>query len=149
VQLSIASAIPADRARVFAALVDPVVLQRCIPGCESLIALGSDTYEATLKVGVAGLKGTYTGKAVVREQRPPDRLTIGFEGKGAPGFVRGSAAIALSDEGDATRVACAADVQVGGLIAAVGSRLVEAAAKKMADDFFKRLSQELRTAPLA
>src|SRR5216684_7035638 len=129
-KIRITSIIPAPPARVFAALVDPGVLQRCIPGCESLTAAGPDAYEATLKIGVAGLKGTYTGKAAIRDRRPPESLTLGFEGKGGPGFVRGSAAITLSAEGEgsATRVACEADVQVGGLIAAVGSRLVEAAA---------------------
>ncbi len=134
---------PADRDRVFAALVDPEVLRRAIPGCESLTPAGADTYEATLKVGVAGLKGTYTGKASIREQRPPDGLTLSFEGKGSPGFVRGSTAIALTGEDAATRVSCDADVQVGGLIAAVGSRLVEAAAKKLADDFFRQLAAQL------
>ncbi len=144
-KLPLTSLIPASRDRVFAALVDPAVLQRCIPGCESLTATGPDAYAATLKIGVAGLKGTYSGKTVIRDQQPPDSLTLSFEGKGGPGFVRGSASIALSADGDATRIACEADVQVGGLIAAVGSRLVDAAAKKLADDFFKQLSRELST----
>jgi carbon monoxide dehydrogenase subunit G len=142
-KLKITSVIPADRDRVFAALIDPDVLRRAIPGCESLNPIGADTYEATLKIGVAGLKGTYTGKAAIREQRPPDALTLTFEGKGSPGFVRGSSNIALTPETDATRVSADADVQVGGLIAAVGSRLVEAAAKKLADDFFRQLAEQL------
>lgn len=144
-KLTLSSVVSAPRDRVFAALVDPVILQRCIPGCESLTATGPDAYETTLKIGVAGLKGTYSGKAAIRDQRPSDSLTLGFEGKGGPGFVRGSAAIALSADGDATRITCEADVQVGGLIAAVGSRLVDAAAKKLAGDFFDQLSQELET----
>ena len=142
-KLKISNVVPADRDRVFAALVDPEVLRRAIPGCESLTPIGGDSYEATLKIGVAGLKGTYTGKASIRDQRPPDALTLSFEGKGGPGFVRGSSAIALTMEDTATRVSADADVQVGGLIAAVGSRLVEAAAKKLADDFFRQLSAEL------
>ncbi len=142
-KIAIASVIQAPRERVFAALVDPAILQRCLPGCESLTLTGPDTYEATLKIGVAGLKGTYTGKAAIRDQQPPDSLTLGFEGKGGPGFVHGSAAIVLSPDGDATRITCEADVQVGGLIAAVGSRLVEAASKKLADDFFRSLSATL------
>jgi hypothetical protein len=142
-KLILTSLVPADRARVFAALVDPAVLQRCIPGCESLTTTGPDAYAATLKIGVAGMKGTYSGKAAIRDRQPPDSLTLSFEGKGGPGFVRGSAAIVLSADGDATRIACEADVQVGGLIAAVGSRLVDAAAKKLADDFFRALSTTL------
>ena len=142
-KLTLTSVVPADRARVFAALIDPDVLRRCIPGCETFTANGPDTYEAALKIGVAGLKGTYSGKAAIRDREPPDSLTLGFEGKGGPGFVRGSAAITLSADGDSTRIACDADVQVGGLIAAVGSRLVDAAAQKLADDFFRQLSSEL------
>jgi carbon monoxide dehydrogenase subunit G len=135
--------VSADRARVFAALIDPAILRRAIPGCESLVASAPDVYEATLKIGVAGLKGTYTGKAAITDQRPPESLTLTLEGKGGPGWVRGSAALTLAEDDAATRIACEADVQVGGLIAAVGSRLVEAAAKKLADDFFRQLSQEL------
>ena len=145
-KLKVFGLVPADPDRVFAALVNPKVLQRAIPGCDSLTPVAADspdTYAATLKVGVAGLKGTYMGKAAIREQHPPDALTLSFEGKGGPGFVRGSAVIALTAEAGATRIAADADVQVGGVIASVGSRLVEAAAKKMADDFFRRLAVEL------
>ena len=144
-KLAITHTIQADRARVFAALTDPHVLQRCIPGCESMTETAPDEYQATLKVGVAGLKGTYGGKAAIRDRNPPDSLSLSVDGKGGPGFVRGAAAIRLTDENGATRVDCDADVQVGGLIAAVGSRLVDAAAKKMAGEFFQQLSRELTT----
>ncbi|HEV3139375.1 MAG TPA: carbon monoxide dehydrogenase subunit G, partial [Vicinamibacterales bacterium] len=145
-KLVLESTVAADRERVFAALVNPAILQRCIPGCESLTATGDDSYAATLKIGVAGLKGTYTGKAAITNRQAPDSMTISFDGKGGPGFVRGGAALAFTADGpggDNTRVACDADVQVGGLIAAVGSRLVEAAARKLADDFFRQLAREL------
>lgn len=128
---------------VFAALTNPAVLQRAIPGCESLVAIGDDAYRATLKVGVAGLKGVYSGTAEIREKQPPESLRLTFSGKGGPGFVRGSAAVRLSADDGATRVACDADVQVGGLLAAVGSRLVDAAARKLADDFFRQLALEI------
>ena len=145
-KLVLESTVMADRERVFAALVDSAILQRCIPGCESLTSTGDDAYAATLKIGVAGMKGTYTGKAAITNKQPPDSMTLSFDGKGGPGFVRGSAALAFiadGPDGKGTRVACDADVQVGGLIAAVGSRLVEAAARKLADDFFKQLATEL------
>lgn len=128
---------------VFAALTNPAVLQRAIPGCQSLTGIGDDKYEAKLKIGVAGLKGEYTGTAEIRDKQPPDSLRLTFAGKGGPGFVRGSALVRLSADGDATLIACDADVQVGGLIAAVGSRLVEAAARKLADDFFGQLAREI------
>lgn len=142
-KLTLSHVIAADRERVFDALVDPSILQRCLPGCESLVETGPDTYEATLKIGVAGLKGTYTGKAAVTDKQRPDTLTLGFEGKGGPGFVRGSAVIHLTSETAGTHVASEADVQVGGLIAAIGSRLVEATSRKLGADFFDRLSREI------
>jgi uncharacterized protein len=139
VKLTISSLVPGPQDRVFAALVDPVVLQRCIPGCESMVEVGPDLYEATLKIGVGGLKGTYKGRTTIKDRQPPQSLTLAFEGKGGPGFMRGTAAIGLAAEGDGTRVTSDADVQVGGLIAAVGSRLLEMTARKLADDFFSEL----------
>lgn len=146
-KISVSRVVSAPRERVFAALVDPVILRRCIPGCESLTEVSPDVYEAKLKIGIGAVKGSYAGKASVQDKRPPDSLTLGLDGRGGPGFVRGSAAIQLSADGDgsSTLVACAADVHVGGVMAAVGSRLLEAVAKKMADDFFGELSSALAT----
>jgi uncharacterized protein len=142
-KLTLASLIPAERDRVFAALIDPAILRVVIPGCESLVETAPDEYAATLKIGAAGMKGTYNGKAAVKHKQRPDSLTLNFEGKGAPGFVRGSAAIALSAEGQGTRVACDVDLVIGGLVAAVGSRLIEATAKKLSEMFFEQLAREL------
>lgn len=139
-KIALSSVVAAPSEAVFAALVDPEVLKECIPGCEELTAVNQDRYEARLKIGVAGLKGTYAGRAEIRDRRSPDSLTLAFDGKGSPGFVRGTAAIRLLPDAAGTRVECDADVQVGGVIAAVGSRLIEAAARKLADDFFRRLS---------
>lgn len=148
-KLTLSSLVAAPQERVFAALVDPAILQRCIPGCESLVEVGPDVFEATLKIGIAGLKGTYKGKATIRDRQPSTSLTLSFEGKGGPGFVRGTAAIGLSTENAATRVASDAEVQVGGLIAAVGSRLVEAASRKLGDEFFRELGVQLSSPPHA
>ena len=142
-KLHLVSVIPAARDRVFAALIDPEILRAVIPGCESLVETAPDEYAATLKIGVAGMKGTYNGKASVTDKRRPDSLTLNFEGKGAPGFVRGTAAIALSDEGAGTRIASDVDLVIGGLVAAVGSRLIEATAKKLSEVFFAQLAREL------
>ena len=142
-KLTLVSVLPVARDRVFAALVDPDILRNIIPGCEALTPTGPDQYAATLKVGAAGLKGTYTGSAAVRDKQPPDSLVLHFEGKGTPGFVRGSAAISLSGEGEATRITCDVDMVVGGLVAAVGSRLIEATAKKLSEVFFGQLAREL------
>jgi len=128
--------------QVFARATDAVTLKQCIPGCESLDSMGEGGYQVVIRVGVAGLKGTYKGTARLTDVNPPHSLSIAVDGKGAPGFVRGTAAVTLSGTGDGTKAACDADVQVGGAIVAVGSRLIQAAAKKMMDDFFKCLSED-------
>ena len=134
--------------RVFAALVDPAVLQRCIDGCEKLVQTGDDTYDVQLKVGVAGLKGNYGGKVQITAKQPPESLTLSMEGKGAPGFVRTTAKIRLAPKGTGTELTGEAEATVGGILAAVGSRLIEAVAKKMMADFYSRLDADL-TSPRA
>ena len=129
--------------KVFAALVDPSVLQKCIDGCEKMEKTGQDSYDAHLKIGVAGIKGSYVGKVRIAEQNPPGSFTLLAEGKGTPGWVKGTAKIQISPKDEGSEVQCESEGQVGGLIAAVGSRLVEAAAKKMLDEFFRKLDQQL------
>jgi carbon monoxide dehydrogenase subunit G len=133
----------APREKVFAALIDPAIIQRCIDGCEKLVKTSEDTYDAHLKIGVAGLKGSYVGKVQLKDKKPPESFTLIMEGKGAPGFVKGTAHIKLTAKGNETELHCDADAQVGGLIAAVGSRLIEATAKKMMDEFFRKFGELL------
>jgi carbon monoxide dehydrogenase subunit G len=139
--LSATYTLSAVRERVYQSLVDPAVLQRCIPGCEQLTPVGDDAFDATIKIGIASLKGTYAGRAEIRDRRPPEGFTLAVNGKGGPGFVRATATIALAESPEGTLVSCHADVQVGGLIAAVGSRLIEAAARSQMNEFFKRLGE--------
>jgi carbon monoxide dehydrogenase subunit G len=136
--------IAAPREQVFAAITDPVVLTKCIEGCEKMVLTGEDTYDAHLKIGLAGLKGSYVGKVRLTDKKPPESYTLILEGKGAPGFVKGTAKIQLADQGSQTALHCEADAQVGGMIAAIGSRLIEATAKKLMDDFFKKFAAELQ-----
>jgi carbon monoxide dehydrogenase subunit G len=135
--------IAAPRERVFAALTDPAIIQKCIEGAESLTKTGENSYDAKLKVGLAGLKGAYTGKIHIKDKKPPESYTLQMEGKGLPGWVKGTAHFTLTSTDDKTQVQCDADAQVGGLIAAVGSRLTETAAKRMIEQFFRRLSEQL------
>ena len=141
--LSATYRISASRDRVFAALTDPVVLQRLIEGCESFVKRPDGVYEARLRVGLGSIKGTYTGEVRMEDVNPPESYTLLVSGRGAPGFVKGAANIRLKTEGDATEVTSDADVQVGGSIVAVGSRLVEVAARRMMDKFFDKLAAEL------
>jgi hypothetical protein len=143
VKLSVVHTLAAPREKVFAALTDPAVLERCIEGCEELVAAGPDTFTARLRVGVAGFQGTYTGRVEIRERREPESLTLAIEGQGKPGFVRSTASIRLTPKEGGTELAAEGEATVGGLIAAVGSRLVEGVAKKMIGEFFRRLATEL------
>jgi len=129
--------------KVFAALVDPATLQKCIEGCEKIEKTGDDSYDAHLKIGVAGIKGSYVGKIRIAEKKPPESFTLQVEGKGSPGWVKGTARVQISPKNDGSELQCESESQVGGLIAQVGSRLVEAVAKKMQDEFFRKLGQQL------
>jgi carbon monoxide dehydrogenase subunit G len=135
--------LPAPRARVFAALTNPDIIQKCIDGCEKLVETGENSYDAHLKIGVAGLKGSYVGKVQLKDIKSPESYTLIMEGKGGPGFVKGTARIRLTEKGNETELHCDADAHVGGLIAAVGSRLREATAKKMMDEFFRKFGEQL------
>ena len=135
----------APREKVFRAITDPAILQRVIDGCEKMVQTAENSYDAHLRIGVAGLKGNYVGKVKLADLKPPESYTLLIEGKGGPGFVKGAAKILLADKGDATEVHCDADAQVGGMIAALGSRLIQPAAKKMMDDFFRKLGEVLKT----
>jgi len=143
-KLSATYTIDAPREKVFAAITDPAVLQRVIEGCEKMVKTGEDSYDAHLKIGLGGIKGTYVGKVQLKDKNPPESYTLIIEGKGAPGFVKGTARVQLSDKGGQTELRCEADAQVGGLIAAVGSRLIEATAKKMMDEFFRKFGEEVK-----
>ena len=135
--------LPAPLDRVWQALLDPEQLSKAIPGCEKLEAAGPDEYKATLKVGVAAVKGTFEGKVRLSDKEPRTRYKMAVEGSGGPGFVRGEAAMELSEVAGGTRVAYQADVQVGGLIAGVGQRMLGGVAKMLLDQFFSRMAEEL------
>jgi carbon monoxide dehydrogenase subunit G len=136
--------IPSARGRVFAALTDPAVLQRSIDGCESLTLQEDGSYEARLRVGLGAIKSSYTGTARLSDVNAPESYTLAVSGRGTPGFVNGTARMQLTSGENGTTVSCDADVSVGGVIAAVGSRLIEVAAKRMIDRFFERLAEEVR-----
>jgi carbon monoxide dehydrogenase subunit G len=138
--------VAAPRQKVWEAFLDPAVLRQAIPGCEKLEAIGGDEYKATMKVGVAAVKGTFEGKVRLLDKQPPDSYKMAVEGSGAPGFVRGETVITLNDVDGGTRVAYTADVQVGGLIAGVGQRMLGGVAKMMADQFFNKMTQLLQSA---
>jgi len=142
-----AADIPAPRDKVWAAFLDPETLAQALPGCEKLEAIGPNEYKATMKVGVAAIKGTFEGKVKLSDLEPPNRYRMAVEGSGGPGFVRGAAGMQLSDVDGGTRVSYDADVQVGGLIASVGQRMLGGVTKMMLDQFFTRMTELLTSKP--
>jgi carbon monoxide dehydrogenase subunit G len=135
--------IPAPQDRVWAAFLDPTTLAKAIPGCEGLEEVGPGEYKAVMKVGVAAIKGTFEGRVRLMDLEPPHRYRMAVEGKGGPGFVRGEAVMSLAPADGGTRVSYDADVQVGGLIASVGQRMLGGVSKMMLDQFFNRMTELL------
>ena len=137
--------IDAPRERIFAALVDPAILQKCIPGCEQMEKTGENQYKAKLTAGVGPVKGVFTATVSLQEIVTPEHYKLVVEGKGQPGFVKGSGELNLKDDGDATEIQYTGDVNVGGLIASVGQRMIQATANMLAARFFKSLEAETAT----
>ena len=139
------SDIPAPRDKVWAAFLDPATLAKAIPGCEGLDEIGPGEYKAKMKIGVAAIKGTFEGKVRLADKKPPESYRLVAEGSGGPGFVKADTLITLTETDGGTRVSYSADVQVGGLIAGVGQRMLGGVSKMMADQFFNRMSDLLQS----
>jgi uncharacterized protein len=133
----------APQERVWELLNDPAFLKVCLPGCESMEATGPDQYQATLTVGIAAVKGKYTGSVVLSEKEPPQRFAMRVEGKGTGGFMQGTGLLELGDDPQGTKVTYQGDVQVGGPIASVGQRLLDGAAKMIVGQFFTAVNKQL------
>ena len=129
---------------VYAALRDPRVLVRTIPGCERLEQVGEDAYQMTVTAGVASVRGTYAGDVRLTDQRAPHGFVLRASGSGAPGTVSADVTVELS-QGDngTTELSYDADAVVGGMIGGVGQRLLAGVAKRTAGDFFTAVDQVL------
>jgi carbon monoxide dehydrogenase subunit G len=134
--------IDAPRERIFASLVDPAILQKCIPGCEQMEKTGDNQYKAKLTAGVGPVKGVFTATVSLQDITAPEHYKLVVEGKGQPGFVKGAGELNLKDANGATEIQYTGDVNVGGLIASVGQRMIQATANMLAARFFKSLETE-------
>ncbi|MES2784433.1 MAG: carbon monoxide dehydrogenase subunit G [Pseudomonadota bacterium] len=140
--------IPASIDRTWEALNDPETLKACIPGCESVTRTGDNSFESVVAVKIGPVSARFKGKLQMTNVDPPRAYTINFDGQGgAAGFGKGSADVSLAPEGNDTRLAFAAKAQVGGKMAQIGSRLVDATAQKLTEQFFTAFEEHLR--PLA
>lgn len=127
---------------VWAAILDPQMLQAAIPGCESVSGSVEDGFEAVVTQKVGPVKATFTGMVRFSDIQPGQGLTISGEGKGGPaGFAKGGAKVRLDPIPEGTRLSYEVDASVGGKLAQLGSRIIDGFAKKMADEFFQRFQQ--------
>jgi uncharacterized protein len=136
--------IAAPQKAVWDALNDPAVLKACVPGCESIELIGENTYQVLMVARVGPVSAKFKGKLTLSDINPPESYSISFEGQGgAAGFAKGGAQVRLAQQGLTTRLAYDVKASVGGKLAQIGSRLVDAAAKKVADDFFRNFNEKV------
>jgi carbon monoxide dehydrogenase subunit G len=129
----------ADRVTTWTMLNDATVLRQCVPGCESLAATSENAYELIMNAAVGPVKARFKGKMTLTEIEPPNRYRLLFDGQsGQAGFARGEAKVELKELSPGeTQLSYAATAQVGGKLAQIGSRLIDAAAGATADKFFE------------
>ncbi len=136
--------IPAPRQKVWIALNDPQVLRACIPGCETLERTGGDSFKATAAVKIGPISARFNGAVQLLDLDEPNSYRIQGEGQGGvAGFAKGGATVRLADEGPFTVLNYAVQAQVGGKIAQLGARLIDATSKQMADQFFDRFTAQV------
>jgi len=139
--------IPATVDATWAALNDPEALRVCIAGCESLERTGEDGFVAVVAMKVGPVSARFKGNLKLTNVNPPNGYTIHFDGQGGvAGFGKGSADVALTPEGPAaTKLAYQARATVGGKMAQIGSRLIDATAAKITEDFFRAFEARLQS----
>ena len=136
--------IPAPADAVWAALNDPEILKHCIPGCEELTKSTPTDFIAVATLKIGPVKAKFRGKVALTDRDPPHRCRLTGEGQGGvAGFAKGEAEVVLTEADDGTVLSYAAKATVGGKLAQIGQRLIDGAAKQIADDFFGRFSQAL------
>ena len=136
--------VPASVDETWKALNDPEVLKSCIAGCESIDKVSDNEYQVAMTARVGPVSAKFNGRIALSDIVAPKSYTIRFDGQGgAAGFASGEAQVELSPAGSGTRIDYKAKAQVGGKLAQIGSRLIDGAAAKVADDFFGRLVEHL------
>lgn len=137
--------IAASQAQVWAALNDPATLQGCLPGCERFEAVGENAYGVTLAVKVGPVSARFNGKVQLSDIRAPEGYRLAFEGQGGvAGFGKGASVVTLTPAAEGCELGYTVQAQVGGKIAQMGQRLIDGAARSLADDFFKRFDAEMQ-----
>lgn len=132
--------VPIDAGRAYSMLQDPVILARCMPGCDHLARIGDDEYEMKMKMVISSLNGLFAGTVKIADRNPPDQFRLIVEGNGKVGFMKGEGLLTLVPVESSTEVKYEGEVQVGGNIARVGQRLLDATSKLIIKKFFEKFS---------
>jgi hypothetical protein len=137
--------LPSSRETAWALLNDSEVLRACLPGCESMTASGASAYDVLMTAAIGPVKARFKGKLSVCDPEPPRRYRLQFEGQSAQaGFARGEARVELEElSARETRLIYSATAQIGGKLAQIGARLVDAAAAATAERFFQSFAAQL------
>lgn len=136
--------IPASQADTWAALNDPQMLKACVPGCESIERVADNEYQILMVARIGPVSAKFKGKLALSDLDPPNSYAIAFEGQGgAAGFGKGSARVQLVPDGEGTLLRYQAKANVGGKLAQIGSRLVDAASKKISQEFFAAFNEKV------
>lgn len=136
--------LPVPRQQAWDALNDPEMLKACIPGCDSIVQTDPNTFEVLMAARIGPVSARFKGRLTQSEVVEPESYTLAFDGQGGvAGFGKGTAAVRLTPVDGGTMLDYDANAQVGGKIAQIGSRLVDAAAAKIADEFFKTFETKL------
>ena len=138
--------VPVAQERAYQVLQDPEVLAKCMPGTEQLVKIGPDEYEMKMKMIISAVQGLFVGKIRIADQKPPEQFRLIVEGSGKVGFVKGDGLLTLAPAGAGTEVRYEGDVQVGGVIAGVGQRLLDTTAKVVIRKFFEKLTETVSQA---
>ena len=134
--------IPIPRDRAYQLLQDPAVLARSMPGCDHLALIGPDEYEMRMKMVISSIQGLFSGKVRIADRNPPEGFRLIVEGSGKVGFMKGDGVLSLSTLYTSTDIKYEGDVQVGGMIAGVGQRLIDTTSKFLIKKFFERLTAQ-------
>ncbi|MEO8022818.1 carbon monoxide dehydrogenase subunit G [Polaromonas sp.] len=127
------------------ALNDPAVLKACIPGCDKVEATGENQYAIAMALKIGPVSAKFTGKISLTEMNPPASYKLSFDGQGGvAGFGKGSAAVTLTPNNEGCELSYTVHASVGGKVAQLGQRLIDGAAKSMAEDFFRRFDGEMQ-----
>src|SRR6476469_5423451 len=133
--------LPVPRETVWEKLNDAETLKACLPGCESLDKLSDTEFQAVAVTKIGPVKAKFKGKVRLSDLDPPNGYRISGEGDGGiAGFAKGGATVALAEKDGGTQLTYNVEAQIGGKLAQIGQRLVNGAAKKIADDFFQKFA---------